>query len=135
MPRHKTKRQARAAKDEQPVPQGPLHIIVSTAKQRVTAYANGYPRRARADLYRNAGPSDAHGSFHSHFEEPVARLQYLTAGRDALYAAHHLVGDRFACRQAARLSGVARLHPPARTFRSPALGPKQVRRAGDYCPR
>lgn len=41
MPRHKTKRQARAAKDEQPVPQGPLHIIVSIAKQRVTAYANG----------------------------------------------------------------------------------------------
>src|SRR5215510_1163273 len=41
MPRHKTKRQVRAAKHEQPVPQGPLHIIVSTAKQRVTVYANG----------------------------------------------------------------------------------------------
>jgi lipoprotein-anchoring transpeptidase ErfK/SrfK len=40
-PRHKTKRQVRAAKHEQPVPQGPLHIIVSTAKQRVTVYANG----------------------------------------------------------------------------------------------
>ena len=41
MPRHQTKRQVRAAKHEQPVPQGPLHIIVSIAKQRVTAYANG----------------------------------------------------------------------------------------------
>jgi lipoprotein-anchoring transpeptidase ErfK/SrfK len=41
MPRHKTKRQVRAAKYEQPVPQGPLHIIVSIAKQRVTIYANG----------------------------------------------------------------------------------------------
>jgi hypothetical protein len=41
MPRHQTKRQVRAAKDEQPAPQGPLHIIVSIAKQRVTAYANG----------------------------------------------------------------------------------------------
>ena len=40
-PRHKTKRQVRAVKHEQPVPQGPLHIIVSTAKQRVTVYANG----------------------------------------------------------------------------------------------
>jgi hypothetical protein len=39
--RHKTKRQVRAVKHEQPVPQGPLHIIVSTAKQRVTVYANG----------------------------------------------------------------------------------------------
>src|SRR5215510_9846163 len=43
MPRHKTKRQVRAVKHEQPVPQGPLHIIVSTAKQRVTVYANGTP--------------------------------------------------------------------------------------------
>jgi lipoprotein-anchoring transpeptidase ErfK/SrfK len=41
MPRHKTKRQVRAVKHEQPVPQGPLHIIVSTATQRVTVYANG----------------------------------------------------------------------------------------------
>ncbi|MGA7598339.1 MAG: L,D-transpeptidase, partial [Pseudolabrys sp.] len=41
MPRHQTKRQVRAAKHEQPAPQGPLHIIVSIAKQRVTAYANG----------------------------------------------------------------------------------------------
>ena len=41
IPRHKTKRQVRAAKHEQPVPQGPLHIIVSIAKQRVTVYANG----------------------------------------------------------------------------------------------
>ena len=41
MARHKTKRQVRAAKHEQPVPQGPLHIIVSIAKQRVTVYANG----------------------------------------------------------------------------------------------
>jgi lipoprotein-anchoring transpeptidase ErfK/SrfK len=40
-PRHKAKRQVRAVKHEQPVPQGPLHIIVSTAKQRVTVYANG----------------------------------------------------------------------------------------------
>jgi hypothetical protein len=40
-PRHKTKPQVRAVKHEQPVPQGPLHIIVSTAKQRVTVYANG----------------------------------------------------------------------------------------------
>ncbi len=41
MPRHKTKRQVRGAKHEQPVPQGPLHIIVSIAKQQVTVYANG----------------------------------------------------------------------------------------------
>ena len=41
MPRHKTKRQVRASKHEQPVPQGPMHIIVSIAKQRVTVYANG----------------------------------------------------------------------------------------------
>jgi L,D-transpeptidase catalytic domain len=41
MQRHKTKRQVRAAKHEQPIPQGPLHIIVSIAKQRVTVYANG----------------------------------------------------------------------------------------------
>ncbi|MGA7064983.1 MAG: L,D-transpeptidase family protein, partial [Pseudolabrys sp.] len=41
MPRHQTKRQVRAAKHEQPAPQGPLHIVVSIAKQRVTAYANG----------------------------------------------------------------------------------------------
>src|SRR5262245_9441078 len=41
MPRHKTKRQVRRAKHEEPVPKGPLHIIVSTAKQRVTVYANG----------------------------------------------------------------------------------------------
>ena len=40
-PRHKSKRPVRAVKHEQPVPQGPLHIIVSTAKQRVTVYANG----------------------------------------------------------------------------------------------
>jgi len=40
-PRHKTKRQGRAAKHEQAVPQGPLHIIISIAKQRVTVYANG----------------------------------------------------------------------------------------------
>jgi len=40
-PRHKAKRQVRAVKHEQPVPQGPLHIIVSTAKQRVAVYANG----------------------------------------------------------------------------------------------
>jgi hypothetical protein len=40
-PRHENKRQVRAVKHEQPVPQGPLHIIVSTAKQRVTVYANG----------------------------------------------------------------------------------------------
>jgi hypothetical protein len=40
-PRHKTKRQVPAVKHEQAVPQGPLHIIVSTAKQRVTVYANG----------------------------------------------------------------------------------------------
>ena len=40
-PRHKTKRQVRAVKHEQPVPHGLLHIIVSTAKQRVTVYANG----------------------------------------------------------------------------------------------
>ena len=41
MPRHKTKRHVRAAEHEQPVPQGPLHIIVSIAKQQVTVYANG----------------------------------------------------------------------------------------------
>jgi hypothetical protein len=41
VPRHKAKRQARATKREQPVPQGPLHIIVSIAKQRVSVYANG----------------------------------------------------------------------------------------------
>jgi lipoprotein-anchoring transpeptidase ErfK/SrfK len=40
-PRHKTKPQVRAVKHEQPVPQGPLHIIVTTAKQRVSVYANG----------------------------------------------------------------------------------------------
>ncbi|HEY5127100.1 MAG TPA: L,D-transpeptidase [Bradyrhizobium sp.] len=40
-PRHKTKRQERAAKHEQPIPQGPLQIIISIAKQRVTVYANG----------------------------------------------------------------------------------------------
>jgi lipoprotein-anchoring transpeptidase ErfK/SrfK len=41
MPRHKTKRQVRGATHEQSVPQGPLHIVVSIAKQRVTVYANG----------------------------------------------------------------------------------------------
>jgi hypothetical protein len=41
LPRHKIKRQVQATKHEQPVPQGPVHIIVSIAKQRVTAYANG----------------------------------------------------------------------------------------------
>jgi hypothetical protein len=41
MQRHKTKRQVQGAKHEQPVPQGPLHIIVSSAKQRVSVYANG----------------------------------------------------------------------------------------------
>jgi hypothetical protein len=41
MQRHKTKRQVQGAKHEQPVPQGPLHIIVSIAKQRVSVYANG----------------------------------------------------------------------------------------------
>jgi len=40
-PRHKTRLQERAAKHEQPVPQGPLHVIISIAKQRVTVYANG----------------------------------------------------------------------------------------------
>jgi L,D-transpeptidase catalytic domain len=40
LPRHKIKR-LQATKHEQPVPQGPVHIIVSIAKQRVTAYANG----------------------------------------------------------------------------------------------
>jgi hypothetical protein len=40
-PRYKTKPQVRAVKHEQPVPQGPLHIIVTTAKQRVSVYANG----------------------------------------------------------------------------------------------
>jgi lipoprotein-anchoring transpeptidase ErfK/SrfK len=43
IPRHKTKRQVPAAKHEQPVLHGPLHIIVSIAKQRVTVYANGTP--------------------------------------------------------------------------------------------
>jgi hypothetical protein len=41
LPRQKIKRQERATKHEQPVAQGPVHIIVSIAKQRVTAYANG----------------------------------------------------------------------------------------------
>ena len=40
-PRHKTKRHELAAKHEQPVPQGPLLIIISIAKQRVTVYADG----------------------------------------------------------------------------------------------
>ena len=40
-PRHKAKQQERAAKHEQPVPQGPLQILISIAKQRVTVYADG----------------------------------------------------------------------------------------------
>ena len=57
-----------------------------------------------------------------HPEEPLPPLQHLQRRADALHAAHHLVGRGPARRRDARLSGLARLHPPAAHISPPSCG-------------
>src|SRR5262245_42106485 len=46
-------------------------------------------------------------------EAQISPIQHLLECADALYAAHHLVGGDVARGSRSRLSGLARLHPPA----------------------
>ena len=69
--------------------------------------------RGKSGVDRHEGAFDPDGRVQRHPEEQDAPLQYLQRRADALHAAHHLVGHCDACRRAAGLSGVARLHPHA----------------------
>ena len=90
----------------------------------------GWQDPAGAGFHRPQRIRDAGRHLQRDPERAGALLQPLFRCGHAVHAAHHLVGHRAACRRAARLSRLARLHPHAGGFRRAAVRHDQARSQG-----